>query len=305
MKTKIIFIFFLSFISLCVHNNLSAQGCSDAGFCTIGPIKNHEAETSLNSFNFGINYGKGAHSINNFGASLEYTRTLHKYFSITGKLNAAYIDGELGSTSGLSDFFISGNYTAHTGHFSRTNITVGFKIPLNNGDKKIDNMPVPMDYQTSLGTFDIIAGISQQMGRFGMGVAYQQPLTKSKNEFLPSRNSNPLSQKYFPSNQFERSGDILLRASYTIPLTHNITVRPSLLPIYHLSDDKYTDANGIVRTISDSKGLTFNINLFFNVEMNNHNSIEISFGAPIITKTNHPDGLKRGFVGSVIYEMSF
>jgi hypothetical protein len=304
MKTITIFSFFLSFI-LCFQNNLTAQGCSDAGFCTLSTIKDHEAETSLNTFNFGINYEKGAHSINNFGASLEYTRKLHKYFSIAGKLNAAYINGELGNTSGLSDFFISGNYTAHAGHFSNTNITIGFKIPLNNGNKKIDNMPVPMDYQTSLGTFDIIAGISQQMGRFGIGVAYQQSLNKSKNEFLPSRNSNPLSQKYFPSNEFERSGDILVRASYSLPLTHNITIRPSLLPIYHLADDKYTDADGIVRTISDSKGLTFNVNLFLNVEINNHNSFEISFGAPIVTKNNHPDGLKRSFVGSIVYGMNF
>jgi hypothetical protein len=143
------------------------------------------------------------------------------------------------------------------------------------------------------------------MGRFGIGVAYQQPLSKSKNEFLPSRNLNPLSQKYFPSNQFERSGDVLLRSSYSLPLTHNITLRPSLLPIYHLADDKYTDANGIVRTISDSKGLTFNVNLFLNIEINSHNSFEFNFGAPIVTKTNHPDGLKRSFVAGLVYGFNF
>lgn len=303
MKIIIVFITFLTISSL--RNDLIAQGCSDAGFCTLNTIKEHMVEKSLNTLNFGVNYGKGDHSINNYGAFIEYQRNINKYISLTGKLNFAYINGEFGNTSGLSDFFLSGNYIFSSQNNSNTNVTIGFKIPLSDGNKKIDNMPVPMDYQPSLGTFDLILGLNHTIERFGIGVAYQQPLNKSKNQFLPSRNSDSLAQKYFPSNDFERSGDILLRASYAIPLSHNIMLRPSILPIYHLSDDKYTDANGVVRTISDSKGLTVNVNLFLNFSLNNHSSLEFSFGAPIKTKTAHPDGLKRGFVGGIVYGINF
>lgn len=303
MKAIIVFLTLLITFSLKI--DLFAQGCSDAGFCTLNTIKEHTTERALNTLNFGVNYGKGDHSINNYGAFIEYQRNINEYISLTGKLNFAYINGELGSTSGLSDFFLSTNYVVSSQNNSNTNVTIGFKIPLSDGNKKIDNMPVPMDYQPSLGTFDIILGLNHTIERFGIGVAYQQPLNKSKNQFLPSRNSNPLAQEYFPSNDFERSGDVLLRASYSIPLSHNIMIRPSILPIYHLSDDKYTDANGNVQTIADSKGLTVNVNLFLNFALNNRSSLEFSFGAPIKTKTAHPDGLKRGFAGGVLYGFNF
>ena len=99
--------------------------------------------------------------------------------------------------------------------------------------------------------------------------------------------------------------DILLRASYPISLGSTFTITPSILPIYHMGDDEFTNALGEVETIVDSKGLTLNANLFIDFAINNTNKISLSFAAPLVTRKVRPDGLTRKYVAGLEYAVRF
>ena len=54
---------FLLIFVVVVSNNIYSQGCSDAGFCSIGSIKNSANSSSKNSLSFGAAFGIGEQSV--------------------------------------------------------------------------------------------------------------------------------------------------------------------------------------------------------------------------------------------------
>jgi hypothetical protein len=125
-----------------------------------------------------------------------------------------------------------------------------------------------MDYQASLGTFDLIFGIGYEIEKIQIVAAIQQPLTQNDNEFIAT--NYPINSKlrtFQSTNKFERSGDVLLRASYPINLNSKIKLTPSVLPIYHLTNDKYTDEFNIQKEINNSQGITLNGNVYMDYEI--------------------------------------
>jgi hypothetical protein len=127
------------------------------------------------------------------------------------------------------------------------------------------------------------------------------------NRFLPADYpAEPLAAKYLPTNLFERKGDALLRFSYNFDLNNSrFSIRPSLLGIYHLGNDSYSDMNKMRMEIEKSSGLTLNGNVFVGYRLNKSSALELSAGAPFVVRTNRPDGLTRSFVASVEYKISF
>jgi hypothetical protein len=127
------------------------------------------------------------------------------------------------------------------------------------------------------------------------------------NRFLPADYpAEPLAAKYLPTNLFERKGDALLRFSYNFDLNNSrFSIRPSLLGIYHLGNDSYSDMNKMRMEIEKSSGLTMNGNVFVDYRVTKTSSFELSLGTPFVIRTNRPDGLTRSFVGSVEYKFSF
>ena len=72
-----------------VANYLYAQGCSDAGFCTIDSFKPNSTDSTKvlnNQFKAGAFFGKADNSISVYGAYLEYNRQLSKKFGLDVKL---------------------------------------------------------------------------------------------------------------------------------------------------------------------------------------------------------------------------
>ena len=134
---------------------IAAQGCSDAGFCTINSFKPNSGDSikALNSqFKIGTFFGKADNSISVYGNYLEYNRQLNEKFGLDLKLTTLAQNGNNISVFGLSDVFVNANYKAS----EKLKITLGAKIPLSNANKSLENLPLPMDYQASLGTFDFI-----------------------------------------------------------------------------------------------------------------------------------------------------
>lgn len=293
-----------SVICLSVHQ-LSAQGCSDAGFCTLNSMKPHlggDAESYKNQVKIGTSYGKADHAISTWGAYIEYNRMINEKFGVDLKVTSLGQSGSEISTFGLSDLFATANYKAT----DKLSFTLGAKVPLSDANRKEHHLPLPLDYQSSLGTFDLIVGVGYQVEKLQLMAAYQQPLTHNGNQFLAAHADNSMELMGFQStNGYKRSGDVLLRAAYPFMVCNRLRITPSLLPIYHLANDKYTDALNVEREITGSKGLTLNGNLFVDYDLNATSALQLSVGAPFITREARPDGLARSFVVNLEYRVKF
>lgn len=282
---------------------VDAQGCSDAGFCTINSLKPNDmlhGNTSTNQFKVGLSLGSADHSVNVFSSYLEYSKQVSSKLNLSGKLTSSAQSGNGISSSGLSDFFLTANYSLS----NKTKLVVGTKIPLNNANKKENGVALPMDYQSSLGTVDLILGLGHQFEKLQLVFALQQPLSQNSNQFIATTGINTF-QNFHSTRKFNRSGDILLRLSYPLELSKKLKLTPSILPIYHLSNDKYTGLDNIEREIEGSNGLTLNANAYLDYEINDQNAIQLSLGMPLAVRDNRPDGLTRNFVAQVEYRITF
>jgi hypothetical protein len=293
-----------------LDGRLLSQGCSDAGVCTIHSIKNNTGtadDDKDNEIAIGFAFGKGERNISYYSPYLEYTRSLTSRTSLTAKASFSFISGELANTNGLSDLFVSVNHAFDTKGKWQKSFIAGLKIPFDASDIIKDGKHLPMPYQTSLGTTDLVLGINYIRNTFGITLALQQPLKPvNGNHFLPeSYPASSLAQKYLPANEFSRKGDALLRFSYNYKLAKKFALRPSLLGIYHLANDTYLDANKVRMNIPNSNGLTLNGNLFLNYAFNDRNGLELSVGTPFIIREKRPDGLTRSVVASIEYKFSF
>ena len=290
---KIFFILSLLF----GYTFVNAQGCSDGGFCTLDNLQVQDTNSSLqkNALKFGLNLGQADNDVSVFGSYLEYHRTLSNVVDVDVKLNFLSQSVDNISSSALSDVYLVSNYKLN----DNTKATVGLKIPLTNGNLKEDGFALPMDFQPSLGTLDIIIGASRRVNEFSFVLAFQQPLTQNDNEFVAPPNS-----EFISTNNFKRAGDILFRATYLTKVSDKFSVSPSLLPIYHIANDKYTDGS-IEKEIEGSSGLTLNGNVYFNYKLNNTSALELSLGAPFVVRDVRPDGLTRSFVANLEYKILF
>jgi hypothetical protein len=291
-------------------SRLLSQGCSDAGVCTIHSIKNNTGpanDDNDNDLALGFAFGKGERNISYYTPYVQYTRSLNSRTSLTAKASFAFISGELANTNGLSDLFVSVNHAFDTKGKWQKSFIAGIKVPFDQSDIIKDGKHLPMPYQTSLGTTDLVLGVNYIRNDFGITLAIQQPLTSTNgNHFLPeSYPANSLAQNYLPTNEFSRKGDVLLRFSYNYKLAEKLSVRPSLLGIYHEANDTYLDANKVRMKIPNSNGLTLNGNIFLDYAFNNGSGLELSIGAPFIIREKRPDGLTRSVVASVEYKFSF
>lgn len=281
------------------------QGCSDAGFCTINSFKPNSTDSTEvlnNQLKIGAFYGSADNSISVYGGYFEYNRQFNEKFGLDAKLTTIAQSGNGISIFGLSDVFVNTNYKAN----ERLKFTLGAKIPLSIANKTNDNLPLPMDYQASLGTFDLIFGIGYVIKKIQFVAAIQQPLTQNDNQFIAT--SYPINSKlrtFQSTNKFQRAGDVLLRVSYPLNITPKFKLTPSLLPIYHLTNDKYTAEFDVEKEIIGSQGLTLNGNFYLDYELTSKSTIQLNVGIPFIVRDVRPDGLTRSFVANLEYRINF
>lgn len=295
----------LIFMALASAERAISQGCSDAGICTFHGLKaDNEKSKLLNTFRAGVNNGKGDNEINIWSTYFEYYRDLSKEFGAGVRFNYLSESGSSLDNSGFSDIFINIDYSP----VPEVDIVAGVKIPLNDANKKFDSLDVglPMGYQTSLGTFDLLLGIGYTYKGLKLGAGYQQPLNQNKNTYLSTDfpPGAPFGQ-FQSTNQFERSADLMLRAAYEIPVTKQFFITPGLLPIFHLGNDKYTDSSGAVLEIDGSSGLTLNANLIFEYRINPNNAVVFGGSAPLVTRDSRPDGMGRKYLFNLDYKIMF
>jgi len=144
-----------------------AQGCSDAGICSMGSLEGTQPLAgSQNRFSVAHLIGMGEHfekgeqkTILNtlrFGASA----LLFKNTLLDAKIPITFVNGDLGKTSGLGDLSISLSQLVKEQENYRLLVSAGAKLRTNHADKSNNGRSFPMAYQTSLGTNDLLLGIS-------------------------------------------------------------------------------------------------------------------------------------------------
>jgi hypothetical protein len=302
MKTKLIFLALLAFF--CVQDVFS-QGCGDAGFCTIEGIKQNEnvkgdslvqdSAFYKNTIKAGLSLGNTRYGVWIINPYLTYSRQLNKNITASVKLDGQYRTGMITQVIGFSDITLSFLYKIHPSF----GVIVGGKIPLTDANKLYKGNSMPMAYQTGLGTYDAIAGVQYGYKKLFMALGWQQPLIQNSSSFL-FKNHNifeALPGPVYPeTNKYIRSADVLLRISYNHkPKTclKKFSFTYSLLPIYHLNNDRYTNEDNMIVEIKDSKGLTLNTNIFANYSINDKTAFQLSTGVPVLARKVRPDGLSQ------------
>jgi len=281
--------------------NVFSQGCSDAGFCTIGNIHTIPLDSikeKKNKLSLLFTNGIGDQGVYVFTPGIQYEFEANAHFSFQSKITGNYASGNLGSAGGAGDLFLSSTYLFNSKKKTKNSFTLGVKLPLNAGDLRFENNPLPMQYQSSLGTVDLIIGYKLGVKRLSVNFAWQLPLTgRNRNTFLPQYLNTPAAYAYAPSNDFNRKGDVLLRIAYQIISKDKWKWNSSLLSIYHLGEDTYVDRNISNKpvNIAGSEGLTVNITSMFAYKINKVITIGLSGGLPLVVRKVRPDGLTRAF----------
>jgi len=305
MKTLLLL---LSGISLCP--TLFSQGCSDAGFCSLGILKTNASGTGKKySIAIGANYGAGEQSTSTINPYLEYGVKINNHLNGQVKITAVYANGFLGSTFNVGDIFGFVNYVADPTATNKLNFLSGFKIPLSYAnDKNKDGKPLPLDYQSSIGSFDLIEGVNYIIReRWELNAGIQIPVVqKNKNTFFPDEYADPRINNFPPTNNFKRKSDALVRVGHYLFLKKSsITLKPNILAIYHLGEDSYENRLGQRESINGSDGLTMNAGIKATKRFKNNNELELIVAAPFIVRDSRPDGLTRSVVLNIQYRFIF
>jgi hypothetical protein len=291
----------VSALLLGISMAVEAQGCSDAGFCSIGNLSHRPGVNRASAKQYVkliLPTGLGDENVFVFTPGLEYGLQLSRW-QFSGKLTGNHASGHLGSATGAGDIFLSATYQASPQKKWKTSVTLGTKLPLNQGNIKEGNLSLPMQYQSSLGTVDAIVGVALVNNRWNFAAGWQQPLTGiNRNNFLPQYWPNGKATAFPSTNDFNRKGDILLRGACRFIKKEKWSLDGGILGIYHLGEDTYIDANISNRPIAieGSQGLTLNATASLEINLNKKWSAGLTGGIPLVVRDVRPDGLTRSFV---------
>lgn len=297
---------FSSVVFVIAASRVCAQGCSDAGFCTVDALKSPDGDSTASDkslqLKLGATVGKADRNITIVASYLEYNRQLNKHWGYDMKLTQLAQLTDSINTNGLGDLFLTGTY--------KTNVniafTTGVKLPFSDGNKQRNERSLPNDFQSSLGTIDFIGGISKEWRKFRFTVAVQQPLTQGKNRFSPELfDSLSVFSAFQSTKDFKRRGDVLARVNYAWSVSKHWKLTPGLLAIYHLGEDTYLDASNVRKPIVGSDGLTLNGMLFTQYSINKSHKLELSLGTPFVVRDSRPDGLTRSIVATLEWKWIF
>jgi hypothetical protein len=280
-----------------------AQGCSDAGFCTLPGLKpKTDTTTYTYTLKIGSNIGSADNNISVWGTYAEISARLHAKMQVHAKVSTLAQSGNGISVKGFSDVYLNVSYQV----VPTLSFLVGSKVPLTNGNTSRNNVPLPMDYQASLGTWDVIAGLSYNLRQWQFMWAIQQPITQNKNSF--SAEEYPATSalaNFQTTNKYTRKGDMLLRIAYPVLVRKKIKVTPSLLSIYHIGNDTYQNEVGSNVVIANSQGLTVNATVFIDIPINKKSAFQLNGGVPFVVREARPDGLTRSYVLNLEYQVRF
>lgn len=217
------------------------------------------------------------------------------------KVPYSSISGDLGSINGLSDLTLSASYIAFKNIKSNLGFTLGYKFPANKSDRSLNNEPLPMVYQTSLGSHDLLLGFRYLFNKLDFTLGYQHSFNSNENNYSYALSTN---DNYFESSKIKRSDDVIFRILRNFR-EKKFNFNAGLLFIYHLNNDKITNRYGQRIEVKGSKGLTINLNLAAIIPISKRFDFTFNFGNPLKLREARPDGLGRKLVTTAGIKYNF
>lgn len=311
---------------------ISAQGCSDAGVCTAGPMGQiHNTTDSTVTVNEPRHYARllfsyavGEQDVVITQVQPEINLGITDRLSLQLKVPYMNASGNLGENSGIGDLVTTLSYAFVKGDDRGLTAIAGLRLPTGQFKPRTiegapmgpNSRPLPMPYQVGLGTADLLLGAQYRHRRWTGTLGYQHVLNQdNQSVFTHSAWGNdPEARKYFESFALERADDAVVRIQYAFPIKR-LTLQPGLLGIYHLGlDSRLEEQEGssiwyplplVRRDIVGSDGLTLNLTADARYKLSDAWALEASFGSPVVVREARPDGLTRHWVLSAGVRFSF
>lgn len=295
------------------------QGCSDAGFCTMGAMKpaqdfNKKVPVKLRSIGLTLYEGKSNTSAVIRAGIFDFGLLIAGEYDLQVKVPYMRIDGNFASTSGIGDISLSLTKNLHSTPTYSVMGTIGAKIPTNRSDLRPNNRQavLPMYYQTSLGTYDFIAGVTYINKEWMISAGYQQPLIHiNENTFEPIEakwswyeGGMDYVRQHDGSRMLKRGADVMMRFERNFRMSR-VNFSLGLLPIYRITKDQVLNDNDEYVKLEGTTGLALSGLAGVSYKFNVFSSIQFIYGKRITDRSVNPDGLTRKHVINLSYNYNF
>lgn len=309
---RIILIAILNFVFLTY--SAYSQGCSDAGLCSINLAD--EDSTNNNGVTLGLSntIGIGDESVLINSTGIELAGKFSD-FGFVAKIPFTFTSGDLGQTNGVGDFTLLLTTKLYSNQDFALSLAGGMKIATNNANLlNENNLVLPMVYQTSGGTNDIIFLLAANIESWVFSTGIQIPIKRNENTFIDrSALVDPIPgiseyynnwQNYQSSRNFKRGSDVMLKIEKYFQLNDDLKLMAGVLPVYRLTESVYNDLNGDDITIMNTDGLTLNIIAGLNYKVSQKHSFGLNIGFPVVTREVRADGLTRALVANIDFKFA-
>jgi hypothetical protein len=298
-----------------------SQGCSDAGFCTMGAMKPDQPfhkKIAIKLRLMELSFYRGTTTL----TPVVYVGTLDMSFNLLDdktffqvKLPYQAVKGSFGSTSGVGDISLCLTRNVLTAGNFDVNFSLGGKIPTNDADLKdeMHDLPLPMYYQTSLGTYDFIAGLSLISRNWLFATGIQHAFNRNKNHFtwapwIPVYQNGEGAGyvcSYDGAYELKRGTDIMLRIERNFRYSR-LNFSAGLLPIYRITRDELTQVSTGKRIRPDgTTGMALSAIVTAGYGFNIQSGMKLLYGKKILQREVNPDGLTRQDVMTISYYYRF
>lgn len=299
---------------LLYFHQIQAQGCSDAGFCTLGALKPDQHFTNrkklkIRTIEINQYYGITRFHNNIFATNFDFTFSLGEKNAFQLKIPFMMVFGRLGNTQNIGDISLSYTRNLITKDEFQLNATIGAKIPTNNSDLTNENgLPLPMYYQTSLGTYDAILGVSIITRDWLIATGIQHPFNTNNNQFQWSKwREDPLwttSLDYAESANLRRGTDVMLRVERNFRWAR-FNTHIGLLGIQRITPDVMDIGIEEGHVSRAAQGLALNLLVGFGYQFSVNSGLKFIFGHQLLERIKNPDGLSREQVLTLAYQFNF
>lgn len=302
-----------------VQFELTAQGCSDAGFCTMGAMRPNQPfdkkmPLHLRSVELTYYHGHSNVSVLIESAILDFGFTVNEKNLIQLKLPYTWTNGNFGSVNGLGDISLSATRTiTRVGEFDLAG-TIGAKIATGNADARhpFHGNFFPMYYQTSLGTYDFVAGASLISRKWLITAGYQQPLVhRNENKFKADSSAWSWYEggfNYVKRNSdavdLRRGADVMARIERSFRFSR-LSFNVGWLNIYRISRDQIRNEEGNYVRVDKTRGLVSNLLIGAGYKLNVNSGLSVMYGQKLTDRKVNPDGLTRKKIITVTLSHNF